>query len=71
MNEVEHSILDSVFHKIGMDSDHNHNNEVLSIGELEVLLVNLFKTRQDRYNFIQPEKCVELTLNFILTCLDR
>lgn len=72
VNEVNLRILKDSFNEFGLGPGSDRNNEVISVEELEALLVSLFQlVSRDREQSIQPEKCVELTLSFLLKCLDR
>ena len=72
VNGVNHKILKDSFKEIGIGPSTAHNNEVLSVEELEALLVIMFQlASKDREHLMQQEKCVELTLTFLLRCLDR
>ncbi len=72
MNEVNHKILKDSFKEIGIGPGTIHNDEVLSVEELEALLVIMFQLAcEDREHLMQQEKCVELALTFLLRCLDR
>lgn len=72
VNEVNHRILKDTFREFGLGPGSGHNNEVLSIDEVEALLVSLFQlVSRDREQFMEAEICVELTLSFLLRCLDR
>ena len=70
VNVVEKHILVKAFNELGLGSP--QNSEVLSVPELETFLNKLFHLAQrDRAQFIQPDTCVEITLNWVLKCLDR
>lgn len=72
MNEVSLHIVRNSLREFGLGPGSHRNSEVLSVEELEVLLVSIFQLAgKDRENFIEQEKCVELTLSFLLKCLDR
>lgn len=69
---MNHKILKDSFKEIGIGPSSAHNNEVLSIEELESLLVIMFQLAcTDREHQLQQENCVALALNFLLRCLDR
>lgn len=60
------------FKEMGIGPGAGRNNEVFNVEELESLLVNIFQlATTGREHFIQQEKSVELTLSFLLKCLDR
>lgn len=72
VNEVRLRHLKDSFKEMGIGPRVGRNNEVFSVEELESLLVNVFQlATADREHFIQQEKCIELTLSFLLKCLDR
>lgn len=67
---MEKHILVKALNELGLESP--QNSEVLSVTELESFLSKLFHLAQrGRTQFIQTESCVEVTLNWILKCLDR
>ena len=72
VHEVNVRILKDSLKEFGLGPGSDHNNEVISVEELEALLVSLFQqVSRGREHFVQAEKCVELALNFLLKCLDR
>ena len=72
MNEVRLRNLKDSFKNMGIGPGSGHNNEVFSVEEVEALLVNVFQlATTDREHLVEQEKCVELTLSFLLKCLDR
>lgn len=72
MNKVGLRNLKDSFKDMGIGPGSDRNNEVLNVEELEALLVNIFQLAiTDRENFVEQEKCIELTLSFLLKCLDR
>ena len=72
VNEVDLRILRNSFKEMGLEPGSRHGNEILSVEELESLLVSIFhQASKGRENFIQEEKSTELTLSFLLKCLDR
>lgn len=65
-------VLKDSFQELGIGPGSNHNSQVFSVEELEALLVSIFQlATNDRAEFIDQEKSVELTLSFMLKCLDR
>ena len=72
VNEVGLRSLKDSFKDMGIGPGSGRNNEVLNVEELEALLVNIFRlVTTDRGNIQEQEKCIELTLSFLLKCLDR
>ena len=70
MNVVSKYHLERAFFELGLASP--RNTEVLSVQELEALLSKLFHlAERGRAQFIQPDLCVEITLSWLLKCLDR
>ena len=68
---VDLDILSHAFLEYGWEGS-RHNSNMLSVLELESLLNKVFQLAQrGRSRFLQPDKCVELTLNWSLGCLDR
>lgn len=48
------------------------NTEVLTVCDLNELLTALFNlAKRGRSQFIQPDSCTEVTLSWLLKCLDR
>ena len=68
---VDLDILFHAFSEFGWEGS-SHNCNTLSVLELESLLNKVFQLAQrTRSRFLQPDKCVEITLNWSLGCLDR
>lgn len=54
-----------------MGLSQSQNSGVLTVVELEALLNKLFQLAQkDRADLLEPEKCTEVALNWILKCYD-
>ena len=70
MNVVSKYHLERAFFELGLASP--QNTEVLSVQELEALLSKLFHlAERGRAQFIRPDLCTEITLSWLLKCLDR
>ena len=68
---VDLDILSHAFSEYGWEGS-AHNSSTLSVLELESLLNKIFQLAQrGRSRFLQPDECVEITLNWSLGCLDR
>lgn len=68
---VDLDILSHAFSEYGWEGS-THNSITLSVLEFESLLNKIFQLAQrGRSRFLQPDKCVEITLNWSLGCLDR
>lgn len=64
-------ILSHAFSELGWEGS-SHNSNTLSVLELESLLNKIFQLAQRSHSkFHQPDRCVEITLNWVLGCLDR
>lgn len=48
-----------------------HNTTVISVIEMESVLVTMFNNAKLTWANINPDYCTELTLNWILACYDR
>ena len=71
MGAVDLEILSHAFSEYGWEGS-THNSITLSVLELESLLNKIFQLAQrGRSRFLEPDKCVEITLNWSLGCLDR
>lgn len=72
VNEVRLRNLKDSFKEMGIGPGSGRNGEVFNVEELEALLVNIFQlANTNQEHVIAQEKCVELTLSFLLKCLDR
>lgn len=70
VNAVDKHVIEQAFSEMGLS--YVHNSGVLSVVETEAVLNKIFQLAQrDRTNFLQPERCTELTLNWVLKCYDR
>ena len=69
VNAADMHVMVRAFDEMGLGL--SQNNGVLTVAELESLLNKLFQLSQrDRAEFVEPEKCTELTLNWLLKCYD-
>lgn len=70
VNVVSKNHLERAFFELGLATP--QSTEVMTVQELEALLSKLFHLAQrGRAQFIQPDSCVEVTLSWLLKCLDR
>ncbi|XP_064386652.1 dystrophin-like isoform X2 [Halichondria panicea] len=69
LNVVSKNHLERAFFELGLATP--QSTEVMTVQELEALLSKLFHLAQrGRAQFIQPDSCVEVTLSWLLKCLD-
>lgn len=47
------------------------NSSIITVIEMESVLVTLFNSAKLAWSNVNPEYCAELTLNWILSCYDR
>ena len=67
------NLIDQAFRLRGLFSA-RQNSAGMSVAEVESLLNEIFQSAQQsrsRPDFIHPDTCVEMTLNWVLKCIDR
>ena len=47
------------------------NDTIISVVEMEAILVTMFNNAKLTWSSIDPDYCTEITLNWILACYDR
>lgn len=70
VNVVAKNHLERAFFELGLATP--QNTEVMTVQEVESLLSKLFHLAQrGRTQLVQPDYCTEITLSWLLKCLDR
>ncbi len=69
VNSIDMHVMVQALEEMGLGQ--SQNSSVLTVVELEALLNKLFQLAQrDRPELLEPGKCTELTLNWLLKCYD-
>ena len=69
MSVVQLAAVKKALLQHGLNED--HNSTIITVIEMESVLVTLFNSAKLTWSNVDPEYCAELTLNWILSCYDR
>ena len=67
---VDQHVMEQAFLEFGLG--YGFSNGVMRVVEVEAVLNKVFQlATRDRPQLLEPERCTEITLNWILKCFDR